>query len=234
MSEVYFSLDVETDGPIPFRNSMLQMALAAFTLKDGVIGTLTRKLRSYPGAAPDADCMNTFWYSSPELTARYDSLAVGAGDWMYTMLDCDTWIRSFGALGKPVCCASPAGFDFTFFRCYMIAARGGNETPFKHRCWDARSHAMGILGKEYSSCGKEGIPQSWRPKDLPHTHDALDDALEQAEQFRRQMVAAQAQKQAANAWINMQPALRNLQTAAAQNASYVLVAALDAVPEIVQ
>ena len=234
MSEVYFSLDIETDGPIPFKNSMLQMALAAFTLKDGVIGTFTRKLRSYPGAIPDHACMAEFWYSTPDLTARYESLADGAKDWMYTMLDCDTWIRNFAGLGKPVCCASPAGFDFTFFRCYMIAARGGNETPFKHRCWDARSHAMGILGKEYSSCGKEGIPQSWRPKDLPHTHDALDDALEQAAQFRAQMLAAQAQKQAANAWINMQPVLQKLQAAALQNYGYVLTAALDATPEIVQ
>ena len=93
---------------------------------------------------------------------------------------------------------------------------------------------MGILGKEYGSCGKEGIPQSWRPKDLPHTHDALDDALEQAAQFRAQMLAAQAQKQAANAWINMQPVLQKLQAAALQNYGYVLTAALDATPEIVQ
>ena len=208
--------------------------MAALTLKDGVVGTFKRNIRPYPGAKPDPDCMREFWLSTPELKARYESLVIGAGDWMYTMLDCDTWVRSFASYGSPVCCASPSGFDFTFLRCYMVASRGGKETVFKHRCWDARSHAMGILGKEYGSCGKEGIPKSWRDKTLVHTHDALDDALEQGEQILRQIRASQAQKQAANAWINMQPALRNLQTAAAQNASYVLVAALDAVPEIVQ
>jgi hypothetical protein len=200
---------------------MLQMALAAFTLKDGVVDKFTRKIRPYPGAKPDPDCMREFWLSTPELKARYESLAVDASDWMFTMLDCDTWIRNLAPLGKPVCCASPAGYDFTFFRCYMIAARGGNETPFKHRCWDARSHAMGVLGKEYSSCGKDGIPQGWRDKTLVHSHDALDDAIEQAEMFRRQIRASQAQKQAANAWIMIQPMLVRLHAMAQQTAQFV-------------
>ena len=231
MSELYFSLDVETDGPIPFHNSMLQIGMAAITLKDGVVGTFRRNIRPYPGAKPDPDCMRDFWLSTPELTSRYHSLVEGAGDWMYTMLDCDTWVRSFAAYGKPVCCASPSGFDFTFLRCYMVAARGGKETVFKHRCWDARSHAMGVLGKEYGSCGKDGIPQSWRPKDLPHTHDALDDALEQGQQCLNQIRASQAQRQAANAWVNMQPALKKLQDAALQNYGYVLTAGLDDIQE---
>ena len=208
MSEVYFSLDVETDGPIPFFYSMRQIGLVAFTLTDGVIGTFTRKLQPFPNAQVDPDTLR-WWTETEEKRALWEALTVGAEFWHDAMTECDRWIRTFEDRGKPVCCASPAGYDWVFFRCYMVLALHA-ETPFQHRCWDARSHAMGILGKEYNSCGKPGIPQGWRPKDLPHTHDALDDALEQAAQFRNQMQASQAQKQAANAWIAAWPVLRML------------------------
>ena len=219
MSEVYFSLDIETDGPIPFRNSMLQIGMAAFTLEDGVIGTFKRKLQPFEGTSPDVDTIR-WWTETPEKHSMWVALHNGGMPWDLVMKECDEWVRSFADRGKPVCCASPAGYDWVFLRCYLVAALG-TETVFKHRCWDARSHAMGVLGREYLKCGKEGIPGSWRPKDQPHTHDALDDALEQAYQFREQMKASRGQRQCYLAWLSCWPLLRGVLKHVELTARYV-------------
>jgi hypothetical protein len=39
MSELYFSVDIESDGPIPGRNSMLSMGCAVFTHTGKMIAT---------------------------------------------------------------------------------------------------------------------------------------------------------------------------------------------------
>src|ERR1044072_2127928 len=132
-----------------------------------------------------------FWTRSEKNRARWEAITAVAEDPVIVTSDLLRWIaRLTKAEGlKPVCCASPCGYDWPFARYYMIALGHIDETPFGHRCFDARSHAMGILGTPYLQSGKNDIPQEWRPKDLPHTHDAGDDSLEQAGQFINQMKA---------------------------------------------
>jgi hypothetical protein len=207
MSELYFSLDVETDGPIAPLNSMIQIGLTAFNLTRCPIAQYTASLLPLPGAVEDPDTLR-WWMETEEKKARWSAIRINAKPAEVVMPEVMWWIAAEAAKEKaePICCASPVGYDWCFFRYYTIRyAYAGQESIFRHRCWDARSHAMGILGKEYLHCGKEGVPQSWRPKELPHTHDAGDDSIEQAVQFQRQMQAAIDQRLSALAWAKLAP-----------------------------
>jgi len=212
MGELYFSLDVETDGPIAPLHSMRQIGLTAFDLTRCPIAQFKVNLSPLPHATEDPDTMR-WWMETEEKRARWSTLQINAKPPEIVMPDLMAWIGDLADQEKadPICCASPAGYDWCFLRYYTIRyAFQGSESVFRHRCWDARSHAMGVLAKPYLKCGKEGIPQSWRPKDLPHTHDAGDDALEQAVQFQRQMRAAADQRQAALAWAKLAPMVKGL------------------------
>ncbi len=68
--EFYISLDVETDGPIPIRNSMKSIGAAALGWNNDamdweVSGVFYKKLHNLPGAVEDLDTME-FWRKNPE------------------------------------------------------------------------------------------------------------------------------------------------------------------------
>ncbi len=88
------------------------------------------------------------------------------------------WVR--GLPGKPVFVAYPAGFDFTFVYWYLMRYAG--ESPFSHSALDVKTYAMALLGKPYRQATKRNMPRRWFDK-LPHTHVALDDAIEQGALF---------------------------------------------------
>jgi len=48
--EIYVSMDIEADGPIPGPNSMLSFAAACFNEKSTLVGTFDRNLELLPGA----------------------------------------------------------------------------------------------------------------------------------------------------------------------------------------
>ena len=72
--------------------------------------------------------------------------------------------------------AYPVAFDFMFVCWYLHRSTG--ENPFSHSALDIKTMAMVMLGKEYRRSTKRNMPRRWFD-DLPHTHLALDDALEQ-------------------------------------------------------
>jgi hypothetical protein len=56
------------------------------------------------------------------------------------------------------------------------------ESPFSHSALDMKSYAMAVLKTEYRESTKRNMPKAWFDK-LPHTHVALDDAVEQGALF---------------------------------------------------
>lgn len=76
--------------------------------------------------------------------------------------------------------AYPAGFDFLFVYWYLMRFAG--ESPFSHSALDVKSFAMAMLKSEYRNSSKRNMPKHWFD-DLPHTHVALDDAIEQGAMF---------------------------------------------------
>lgn len=180
--EIYISCDVETDGPIPGPHSMLSLGAAAFEYPSREpISTFSRNLLELPGASPDPDTAK-WWATQPEawLDARIDPVEPRAA-----MTDFVDWVEglpgiergSSGAVKNAVFVGYPAGFDF-LFTYWMIRAHG-LHSPFSFSALDIKSFAMAVMGTSFRETVKRNMPKDWFPKDRPHTHVALDDAIEQ-------------------------------------------------------
>src|SRR5882724_3477760 len=85
-----------------------------------------------------------------------------------------------GAAGQARLVGYPAAYDFLFVYWYLIRFAG--ESPFSHSALDIKTFAMALLKKEYRQSTKRAMPRRWFDK-LPHTHCALDDAVEQGALF---------------------------------------------------
>lgn len=174
MSEIYLSTDVETDGPIPGPHSMLSLGSAAYTADKQLVSTFTANLETLPGAAADPKTA-AWWATQPAAWAacRTDLEAPAAAMARYV-----AWIKRLQ--GKPVFVAYPAGFDFLFVYWYLIRFTG--ESPFSFSALDVKSFAMAVLKKDYRDSTKRNMPKHWFDQ-LPHSHVALVDAIEQGALF---------------------------------------------------
>ena len=174
MREVYVSTDVETDGPIPGPHSMLSLGAAAYTADKRLVSTFSANLETLPEASAHPKTA-AWWATQPEAWAacRKDLEAPESAMRRYV-----SWIDSLG--GKPVFVAYPAGFDFLFVYWYLIRFAG--ESPFAHSALDMKSFAMAVMRTEYRQSGKRNMPKHWFDE-LPHSHVALDDAIEQGALF---------------------------------------------------
>ncbi|HWG46699.1 MAG TPA: hypothetical protein VN688_28310 [Gemmataceae bacterium] len=174
MPEIYLSTDIETDGPIPGPHSMLSFASAAYRADKTLAGTFSANLHTLPGAAGHAQTM-AWWKTQPEAWAAARSELQEPAVAMPAYV---AWIKTLP--GTPVFVAYPAGFDFLFVYWYLIRFAG--ESPFSFSALDIKTYAMAMLRKEYRQAVKRNMPRRWFDP-LPHTHRALDDAIEQGALF---------------------------------------------------
>lgn len=173
--EIYVSTDVETDGPIPGPHSMLSFASAAFRADKTMVGTFEANLELLPGASGDPKTM-AWWAENREAWERSRQ---NLRDPAEAMRDYVKWLK--GLPGRPVFVAYPAGFDFTFVYWYLIRFAG--ESPFGFQALDVKSYAMAVLGTPFRETAKRNFPREWFDEGLPHTHVAIDDAIEQGRMF---------------------------------------------------
>jgi hypothetical protein len=180
LAEIYVSTDVEADGPIPGPNSMLSFASAAYWPDKTLHSTFSANLVALPGAGGDPKTMD-WWHTQPEAWA---AARANARDPAIVLPKYVAWLKALP--GKPVFVAYPAAYDFMFVYWYMIRFAG--ESPFSHSALDIKTYAMALLGKEYRESVKRNMPKFWFDP-LPHTHKALDDALEQGALFCNMLAA---------------------------------------------
>lgn len=174
MGEIYVSTDIESDGPIPGQNSMLGFGSAAF-LPDGTMhGTFSANLETLPGAVPDPGTME-WWGRNKKAWEECRTDTLNPMDAMPAYVK---WLRDLP--GKPVFVGYPAGYDFLFVYWYLIRFAG--ESPFSFSALDIKSYAMAMLGTKFRKTYKGSMPRRWFGKH-PHTHVALDDAIEQGTLF---------------------------------------------------
>ncbi len=174
MNEIYISTDIETDGPIPGPYSLLSFGSAAYTSDKTLISTFSANLETLDGATAHPKTV-AWWATQPEAWAacRKDLQKPDVAMRAYV-----EWIQRLK--GKPVFVAYPAGFDFLFIYWYLIRFVG--ESPFSHSALDIKSYAMAVLKLPYRDSTPRNMPKEWFDP-LPHTHVALDDALEQGALF---------------------------------------------------
>jgi hypothetical protein len=173
-SEIYVSTDVESDGPIPGPNSMLSFGSAAYDPAGLLIDTFSANLELLPGATPDESTMK-FWEANQEAWKATRKNLESPEKAMQRYVK---WIETLP--GKPVFVAYPAGFDFTFVYWYLIRFTG--NAPFSHSALDIKTYAMAMLKRPYRESTKRNMPHRWFST-APHTHVALDDAIEQGVLF---------------------------------------------------
>jgi hypothetical protein len=184
MPEVYVSTDVETDGPIPGPHSLLSFASAAYLGDKTLLRTFSANLHVLPGATGHPATM-AWWEGQPEAWAAARSNLQDPAEVMPAYV---AWLKALP--GTPVFVAYPAAFDFMFVYWYLIRFAG--ESPFSFSALDVKTYAMALLRKEYRQAVKRNMPRRWFDP-LPHTHCALDDAIEQGALFCN-MLAENLQK----------------------------------------
>lgn len=172
--EIYVSTDVEADGPIPGQNSMLSFGSAAYSADKKLIGTFSANLETLPGGKPNEKTMQ-WWSKYPK---AWEACRENPKPPEMVMKDYLKWVK--GLPGKPVFVGYPAAYDFMFVYWYLIRFTG--ESPFSHSALDIKTYAMALLKKGYRESVKKNMPKHWFDK-LPHSHVALDDAIEQGAMF---------------------------------------------------
>lgn len=173
--EIYVSTDIEADGPIPGPHSMLSFASAAYSADKQVVGTFSANLETLPGAEPHPRTVE-WWKQFPEawVACRRDVRPPEA-----VMRDYLVWLNGLPA--RPVFVGWPAGWDFMWIYWYLVRFTG--ERPFRETALDVRSYAMAMRKSSFSRTTRTYLPKRWFDPGLPHTHVAMDDALEQGALF---------------------------------------------------
>jgi hypothetical protein len=180
--DVYFSADVETDGPIPGAFSMLAFGLVfagtfdgkSFARPAGYSEHIYRELRPISSEfEPEALRINRL--DRQRLIVQGmppESVMNEAGD----------WIRRIANGGRPVLVAYPLSFDWSFLYWYFIKfAKDGS--PFNHsQCFDIKTAFAVKAHIPIAAAGRRHLIPGLRAHSV-HTHNALDDAIEQAEVF---------------------------------------------------
>ena len=172
--EIYVSVDVETDGPIPGPHSMLSIGCAAFLADKTMISTFSANLETLPGATGHPRTM-AWWQTQGEAWEAHRKDCLPPEEAMKKLV---TWARALP--GVPIFVAFPVTFDFMFVQWYLFKFAGA--APFAHSGLDIRTMAMTMNNTRWDRSTKEFLPQHWFDA-LPHTHVALDDAIEQGAMF---------------------------------------------------
>ncbi|KAB7632191.1 MULTISPECIES: 3'-5' exonuclease [Stenotrophomonas] len=170
--EVFISVDVETAGPIPGEYALLSIG-ACDAYQPG--RTFSCQLKPTTRKA-DPKALEVAGLSLDELdrTGLEPEAAMGNfRDWV---------LEVAGAEADPVFVGFNAAFDWSFVNYYFHRYLSTN--PFGFAALDIKSLYMGATNCTWAGTKSSHIAKALHPK-LEGTHDALEDALYQAELFRR-------------------------------------------------
>lgn len=171
MREKYISVDIEASGPIPGEYSMLTIGACLVDADDVRFGATLKPLNR--NAVPEA--LQVTGLSLEEL----DRTGMNPTDAMSIFQD---WIERAVPDGtKPVFVGLNAPFDWSFVNYYFHRFLGDN--PFGFAALDIKAFYMGAMGCAWDQTGSSQMAKRLHPK-RSGTHNALEDALYQAELFR--------------------------------------------------
>lgn len=180
--DVYFSADVETDGPIPGPFSMLSFAMVYAGRFDGehFDRPASFERQFYRELRPISDKFEREALAVNGLD-RDRLLAEGRSP-VDVMTEASEWIQSIAGGGRPVLVAYPVSFDWTWLYWYFIQfSRHGS--PFNHSsCFDIKTAFAVKAHIPVAEAGRSRLLTMLKSL-RRHTHHALDDAIEQAEIF---------------------------------------------------
>jgi ribonuclease T len=169
MKEIYISVDIEASGPIPGKYSMLSL---------GACLVENTKETFYLEFKP---INNAFIPEAIQVTNR------SIEDFEKTGLEpikgihqFEKWIAQVSKNDTPVFVGFNACFDWSFINWYFHSFIGHN--PFGISGIDIKAYYMGMNKCPWEETKSSKINPRFKGK-TKHTHNALDDAIEQAEMF---------------------------------------------------
>jgi|SRR5580704_11792741 ribonuclease T len=172
-SELYFSVDIEASGPMPGEYSMLSLGACRV---DALEHTFYAELRPisdrFVPAALEVSGFDLHWLMNEgqEPPAAMQSF--------------QKWIMKETQGQTPVFAGFNASFDWSFVNWYFHKFVGTN--PFGVAALDIKAYYMGLTGCSWDETRSSKLPESLKPKRAEEMkHNALSDALYQAEMFRR-------------------------------------------------
>jgi hypothetical protein len=185
MRDVYFSVDIETDGPLPSQASMLSFGIIVAGEFDGTFFanmqhkslTFSRELK--PVMTEFDQTVVKDLRIDREHYAEYGTHPVEA------MTDAADWVRSIAIDKRPVFLGYAASFDWMFMQHYFMRySRTGS--PFLHSSvYDIKTMYAAKSRVTFSEAIRTRMPRELTDGLISERHDAMEDARLQAELFTR-------------------------------------------------
>lgn len=182
-TDMYFSADVETDGPIPGTFSLLSFALVC-------VGT-------FDGETFDASLLrekHSFYCEMKPISDRFETEALGVNKLdrgrllteglspEIAMTNAAKWVSEMSGGHRPVLVAYPLSFDWSWLFWYFVSF-SQTGSPFSYSdCFDLKTAFAVKSHRPIAQSGRSKLPPHLQAEAL-HTHNALDDAIEQAQIF---------------------------------------------------
>lgn len=180
VNEPYISVDVETAGPNPSQYSLL--SIGACLVFDPTRAFYVELKPVNSNAIAEAMAIHRL--SLDELAAR----GVTPTD---AMAQFDAWLAANVPSNQtPIFVAFNAPFDWMFVNDYFFRYLGRN--PFGHAALDIMAYVMGARGIRWADARMREMVKYYHVAMPPLTHNALNDAQDQARLFRA--ILEQSQK----------------------------------------
>lgn len=171
-NQMYIIVDIELNGLMPGKNSMLSIGAVASTA-DQEIGSLYKKVLPLEDLSADPETME-WWKTQPEAWQEVNTEAESAAVVIEAFRE---WVKSFGK--SPIFVASPLTLDYPFIKWYLD--RFGGEQLFEdfdpmQRTLDLASFTAGKLNIPLARSRRMQLPQEITQGMPGHSHKAIDDA----------------------------------------------------------
>jgi ribonuclease T len=169
--ERYFSVDIESAGPIPGKYSML--SLGACVVGEPTVSFYAELKPISKEFVPDALKVSGFDLGRLEQEGQPPEKV---------MKDFRLWVETATRDSKPIFVGFNGCYDWQFVNWYCETFADGN--PFGFGGIDIKSFYMGLSGEPWARTTSSQLPEEFQP-DVPQTHNALDDARAQASIFEK-------------------------------------------------
>ncbi len=170
MDECNISVDVEASGPIPGEYSMLSIGACVVNETEKQFYAEIKPING-----------NYIKKALEVCKLSMADLAVSGEDPAAAMKRFVSWVSSVSNGRLAVFC-SFGTFDWMFVKWYLIKFAG--DGTFGPNGCDMKSYYAGMMGVGFGDARKKLMDKRFKPN-KGHTHNALDDALEQAEIFEK-------------------------------------------------
>jgi hypothetical protein len=168
--DIYISADIESDGPIPGRYSMLSFGLAVaatfdgetFAPRDPATATFARELQ--PIAAVRASGARGVRARSRPARPRGIRAA-------RAMAEATDWVHAQAAGARPVMVGYPIVFDWMFLHWYFVRFSGASPFGFSG-AMDMKTMYQRRAGVTLDRAGRDDLPPRARARPAAHARSA--------------------------------------------------------------